>query len=176
MPTTSRRRSGFTSMAGVALLCTLPTWTAHAADQTCVLPEGFACPDFPLRIAITNNPNRVVKEFTDGDGNVIRIIEAGKANDFSLTNVETEKTIYFKGRGSAAKTTVNADGTTTVENNGHTGVVLFPTDVALPGGTVPSTNLYIGRVVYTIDAHELDMARERDRSTPFSRLIAGQPT
>jgi hypothetical protein len=153
MSTMSRRRRGITSVAGVALLWTLPTWTVHAADQTISLPEGVACPDFPLRIEITNNPNRVVKEFMDRNGNVVRIIEAGKANDFLLTNVETGKTIFFKGRGSAAKTTVNADGTTTVENNGHTGVVLFPSDVPLPGGTVPSTTLYVGRVVYTIEAN-----------------------
>jgi hypothetical protein len=140
-------------MAGAALLSTLFVGTAHAVDQTINLPEGFACPDFPLRIDITNNPNRVVKEFTDENGNVVRIIEAGRANEFLLTNVESGKTILFKGRGSVAKTTVNADGTTTVENNGHTGVVLFPNDVPLPGDTVPSTTLYIGRVVYTIDAN-----------------------
>ena len=140
------------SMAGAALLSTLLVGTAHAVDQTIDLPEGVACPDFPLRIEITNNPNRVVKEFMDGDGNVVRIIEGGKANDFLLTNVESGKTIFFKGRGSAATTTVNPDGSTTVENNGHTGVVLFPADVPLPGGSAPSTTLYIGRVVYTIGA------------------------
>ena len=153
MSTLSRRRIGITSLAGVALLSTLSVWTAHAVDQTINLPEGVACPDFPLRIEITNNPNRVVKEFTDANGNVVRILEAGKAHDFLLTNVATGKTIFFKGEGSAAKTTVNADGTTTVENNGHTGVVLFPADVPLPGGTAPSTTLYIGRVVYNIDAN-----------------------
>lgn len=153
MSMTSRRRTGITSMAGVALLCALPTWTAQAADQTIDLPAGIACPDFPLRIEITNNPNRVVKEFRDANGDVVRIIEAGKANDFRLTTMTTRKTIFFKGRGSAARTTVNADGTTTVENNGHTGVVLFPADVPLPGGTVPSTTLYVGRVVYMIDAN-----------------------
>jgi hypothetical protein len=153
MSTMSPRRIGISSMAGVALLCTLPMWTAHAADQTIDLPEGIACPDFPLRIEITNNPNRVVKEFTDANGDVVRILEPGKANDFRLTNMTTGRTIFFKGKGSVAKTTVNADGTTTVENNGHTGVVLFPADVPLPGGTAPSTTLYVGRVVYTIDAN-----------------------
>lgn len=153
MSTLNRRRIGIRIMAGAALLATLPAWAAHAADQTIDLPEGLACPDFPLRIEITNNPHRVVKEFTDANGNVVRVIEAGKAHDLQLTNTATGKTILLKGRGSAAKTTTDADGTTTVENSGHTGVVLFPTDVPLPGGTAPSTTLYIGRVVYTIDAN-----------------------
>jgi hypothetical protein len=153
MSTSLRRPIGIMIMAGAALLSTLSAGTAHAADEIIDLPEGIACPDFPLRIEITNNPHRVVKEFEDANGNIVRIIEAGKAHDFLLTNMDTGKMIFFKGRGSASKTTLNADGTTTVENNGHAGVVLFPADVPLPGGDVPSTTLYVGRVVYTIDAN-----------------------
>lgn len=136
----------------MAFLCTLGTLTAQAADHTIDLPLGIACSDFPLRIEITSNQHRVVKEFRDEDSNVVLIIEAGKADDYLLTNMTTGKTMFLKGKGSAAQTTLNADGSTTVENNGHTGVVLFPTDVPLPGGSVPSTTLYIGRVVYTIGA------------------------
>jgi hypothetical protein len=42
----------------------------------------------------------------------------------------------------------NADGSRTVTLTGHNLLILFPTDVP-PG---PSTTLYVGRVVFTVDA------------------------
>lgn len=43
----------------------------------------------------------------------------------------------------------NADGSQTVTLTGHNILILFPTDV--PAG--PSTTLYVGRVVFTVDAN-----------------------
>jgi hypothetical protein len=45
-------------------------------------------------------------------------------------------------------TTYNPDGSQTIEITGHNVLILFPTD--FPPG--PSTTLYVGRVVYSIDA------------------------
>ena len=42
------------------------------------LPAGQACPDFDLRIEIWNNRNRVINEFKDQNGNVVRKLTAGK--------------------------------------------------------------------------------------------------
>jgi hypothetical protein len=44
--------------------------------------------------------------------------------------------------------TFNPDGSSTLLITGHNVLILFPTDV--PAG--PSTTLYVGRVVFTIDS------------------------
>ena len=44
---------------------------------------------------------------------------------------------------------INADGSQTVTLSGHNVLFLFPTDV--PAG--PSTTLYVGRVVFTVDVN-----------------------
>ena len=45
-------------------------------------------------------------------------------------------------------TVVNAGGSQTVTLTGNNVLIMFPSDV--PAG--PSTTLYVGRVVYTVDA------------------------
>ena len=44
---------------------------------------------------------------------------------------------------------VNADGSQRVTLTGHNVLILFPSDV--PAG--PSTTLYVGRVVFTVDVN-----------------------
>jgi WD40 repeat protein len=53
----------------------------------------------------------------------------------------------FKTGGSVSHTTLNPDGTWTVAGTGLNTIILFPTDT--PAG--PSTVLYIGRIVYTLE-------------------------
>jgi hypothetical protein len=89
-----------------------------------------------------------MREFTDQNGNVVKVLEAGKGFDLTFTNTETGESIAFPSNGSVQRTTVNADGTSTVQATGHNVVILFPTDI--PAG--PSTTLYTGRLVYTVDA------------------------
>ena len=88
-----------------------------------------------------------MREFTDEDGNVVRLLSAGKGFDLTFTNLSTNETVELPSNGSVMRTTINADGTSTVENTGHNVLILFPTDV--PAG--PSTTLYVGRLVYTVD-------------------------
>jgi hypothetical protein len=67
----------------------------------------------------------------------------------TFTNLATGKTLALSSNGSVERDTFNADRTiTTVDALGYNVIILFPTDV--PAG--PSTTLYVGRVVYTVDA------------------------
>jgi hypothetical protein len=118
---------------------------AEPPDQVIELPAGLACEDFDLRLEIRGGSQ--VKEFTDKNGNVVRMLSAGKGSALSFTNLSTGATFSLKSNGSAIHTTVNPDGSSTVADTGHNVLILFPTDV--PAG--PSTTLYVGRVVFTID-------------------------
>jgi hypothetical protein len=117
-----------------------------------VLPAGLACADFDLGIEITANPNRPeLREFHDRNGNLVRLLSAGRGNKLVFTNLSSDKTLSLRANGSVSITKINPDGTATVSNTGHNVIVLFPTDV--PAG--PSTTLYVGRIVYTVDANEV---------------------
>jgi hypothetical protein len=126
-----------------------PSVAAPPADDpvtlTFDLPAGLACPSFELRIEVTSNPNRPLREFQDENGNVVRVIEVGRGSTLVFTNRSTGQTLSLRPNGSGSITRVNADGTSTVSSTGHNVVVLFPDDV--PAG--PSTILYVGRLVYT---------------------------
>jgi hypothetical protein len=110
------------------------------------LPAGLAC-SFALRVEVVGG-NQVQKTFVDKNGTV-RTISAGKGSALTFTNTETGSTLSLKPNGSVTFTTTpNADGSTTYVVVGHNVLIFFPTDV--PAG--PSTTLYIGRVVFTVDS------------------------
>jgi hypothetical protein len=143
--------------AALATAFGLPTASVAAppaGDITEIeLPAGVACAGFDLGIQITANPNRPeLKEFVDESGKVVRSISAGRGTKLVFTNLATPtKTLSLRPNGSVSISRVNPDGTTTVSNTGHNVLVLFPTDVP-PG---PSTILYVGRLVYTVDANDV---------------------
>ena len=112
------------------------------------LPAGTACKSFDLHVEIRNNPNRVMREFKDRKGNVVRVLTAGKGNTLVFTNVETNEKVTLSPSGSVEHITLNRDGSQTWAVTGHNVLILFPTDV--PAG--PSTTLYVGRLVFTVDA------------------------
>lgn len=118
--------------------------TAQPA-QADTLPAGLGCP-FELQIDAKGG-NLHTKEFYDREGELVRIISAGKGVLLTYTNLENDKSISFNTSGSVSKTTVNPDGTRTVRASGHNGLIFFPSDV--PAG--PSTTQYSGTVVYNID-------------------------
>jgi hypothetical protein len=152
MKTTYRRHGGVLSVMLVALILLLSGVLdsgslATAADSTTLeLPAGLACA-FGLSVEIRGG-NQVMKEFVDKNGNVVRMLSAGKGSALSFTNLSTGATFSLKANGSVTHTTVNPDGSSTVATTGHNVIILFPTDV--PAG--PSTTLYVGRVVYTVDS------------------------
>lgn len=132
--------------AAVLLGATMPL-SAHGVTQDpIVLPEGLACAGFGLRVDFAGD-RKDAKVHTDRNGNV-RTISSGKGYDLLFTNLDTGATVLLKGNGSVMKTTMHADGTSTVAITGHNVLILFDTDV--PAG--PSTTLYVGRVTYTVDA------------------------
>lgn len=118
---------------------------ATAASFDLVLPAGTAC-DFELQVSGSED-ERVVRTFTDADGNLARIITAGRGTDLTFTNLGNGESLYLAGNGSVLRQTFNPDGSRTEVSTGHSVLILFPSDV--PAG--PSTTLYTGQVTYTID-------------------------
>src|SRR3954468_14424532 len=78
------------------------------------------------------------------------MLSAGVGFQLTFTNLSTGATTALPANGAVMKTVYNADGTRTVTTTGHNVLILFPSDV--PAG--PSTTLYVGRVVYTLDAQD----------------------
>lgn len=130
------------------LLAVLGSGMPAVAADVIDLPKGQACPDFDLRVEITQNPHRVSKEFFDKSGNPVRTLSAGKGNQLSFSNLTTGAILTLKANGSVERILFNPDSTQTWATTGHNVLILFPTDV--PSG--PSTTLYVGRVVFTVDS------------------------
>jgi hypothetical protein len=134
----------------VALGSAVPS-TAVAADYTLNFPAGVACESFDLRIEGDTNPKRpAVKEFYDKNGNLVRILSPGKGDAITFTNLATTATLELAANGTVDLIIPNADGSRTWAAMGHSVLIWFPTDV--PAG--PWTRLYVGRVVFTIDASD----------------------
>lgn len=133
-----------------ALLTMSPAAAAPPLQQfgpfEITVPAGSGCPNFDLRIAVDEGVDRVFKEFHDRNGNLVRVISAGRGAIETLTNVPTDTSVTFKTGGSVSRTTPNPDGTYTLTLTGHNIVIFFPTDEP-PG---PRSTLYLGRVVFTI--------------------------
>ena len=144
----SRRMSVAAAVASTAAVAVFPG-AAGAADRI-TLPAGVAC-SFELQVDIVSGEHRVNRTFVDGDGNPVRILEAGFGNQLTFTNTSTGSTIALPANGSVSQTVINADGSQTVTLSGHNVLILFPSDV--PAG--PSTTLYVGRVVFTVDADQV---------------------
>jgi len=121
--------------------------SAADADFSFVLPAGVACAGFDLGVVGTGD-KRIMREFTDRNGNVVRTLAAGKGYTLTFTNRTTGESLTLPASGSVQRTTINSDGTSTVVSTGHNVVIFFPTDI--PAG--PSTTLYVGQIVYTVDA------------------------
>ncbi|MDR6686657.1 hypothetical protein J2Y41_002218 [Arthrobacter sp. 1088] len=123
-----------------------PAVPAAAALQLPIsLPAGEGC-SFALMLDGSGGIIHTT-EFKDKDGNVVRVLEAGKGVLLTYTNLDTGESVTIRTDGSVASTRVNADGTLTVTATGHNGLILFPTDI--PAG--PTTTHYIGKLVYDID-------------------------
>jgi hypothetical protein len=153
MPVTESRKARHLVRGVAALALTSALAVATAAPASAAAPDfafrldpGLGC-DFALGVAGTGD-KRIMKTFTDQNGNVVRLLSAGKGFELTFTNLGTGEFIELSSNGSVERTTVNADGTRTVQVTGHNVVIFFPTDV--PAG--PSTTLFEGRLVYTVDA------------------------
>jgi hypothetical protein len=161
--TMDRRHRGVLSVMMVALILPLavvlgsgsPATAADPPDAVFELPAGVACPDFALKVEVRGG-NQVMKEFRDKNGNVVRMLSAGKGSELSFINLSTGATLSLTTGGSVTHTTLNPDGSQTVTGTGHNVLIFFPTDV--PAG--PSTTLYQGRIVYTVDPNGVSTLQE----------------
>jgi hypothetical protein len=151
-----------------ALAVGVPVPVAAAApDFFFDLPAGVACA-FDLGVEGTGD-KRIMREFTDRNGNPVRMLAAGKGFTLTFTNLSTDNSLTLPSSGSVQRTTVNSDGTSTVVSTGHNVLIFFPTDI--PAG--PSTTLYVGQVVYTVDASGVfTLQSTSGRTTDLCALLA----
>jgi hypothetical protein len=166
------------SLIPAAVLAALTlTAVQPASADVLILPVGTACPDFNLGLASTGG-NLHTQEFKDKNGNVVRILTAGKGVVLTWTNYGTDPdhpvagaSVTIRTDGSVTSTRINPDGTLTVTATGHNGLILFPTDV--PAG--PTTTQYIGRIVYTIDPNTgvFTLLRTSGSTTDICAELAG---
>jgi hypothetical protein len=121
--------------------------SAQNGTPDIVLDPGVAC-SFGLGIYVTGEfPEG--REFRDKNGNLVRLLQAGKGVSLTFVNMSTGARFGpIKTGGTVRSVRYNADGTSTETLTGHNLVIFFPTDV--PAG--PSTVLYIGRLVYTVNS------------------------
>src|SRR4051812_50075090 len=83
--------------AGAAMLVTLICSTTQSIaaeppgppDAVLVLPAGVACPGFDLGVGIWDNDNRVIREFTDKNGDVVRLLPAGPGEALALSPISS---------------------------------------------------------------------------------------
>jgi hypothetical protein len=108
-------------------------------------PAGLACA-FELLIEGSGG-HQVFREFLDKNDNVVRTLTAGTGSALTFTNVATGATFSSRSNGAVTHVTYNPDGSSIWVTTGHNVLILFPTDTP-PG---PSTTLYVGRVVFTVD-------------------------
>jgi hypothetical protein len=154
MPVTKRRKArhlmaGLTTLAlGSALAVATAAPASAENDIEFDLPAGQAC---EFRLLVEGVGSKRIEKFTDLNGNPVRILAAGKGFDLTFTRLtdqgEPISSVAFPSNGSVERTTINADGSLTFQTTGHNVLILFPSDV--PAG--PSTTLYVGRLVYTVD-------------------------
>jgi len=120
---------------------------AVAAPFHLEFPAGTAC-TFGLAVDGVGGDKRVERTFVDANGNTVRMLSAGVGSQLTFTNLSNDATTALRANGAVTQTVFNADGSQTVTLTGHNVLFLFPSDV--PAG--PSTTLYVGRVVFTVDA------------------------
>ena len=155
MSTLSWKHLLATALAAGALIGTA---VQPAAAEEPLFPAGVAC-SFALDIAAVDD--RKVHDFVDVNGNAVTLT-TGLAGPTTFTNADSGATLTLPARGTAWRQVTSPDGSTTrFTTSGHFVLVLFPSDV--PAG--PSTTLYVGRVVFTIDNHTGVFTLEETRGT-----------
>jgi hypothetical protein len=136
------RRCAAAAIGIVVAGLTAATPAAAVDPEPIILDPGLGCA-FGLRIDITGG------HFAVRTDTARHKISAGKGTMLTFTNLATGKTLALSSNGSVERDTFNADrAITTVDALGYNVIILFPTD--FPAG--PSTTLYVGRVVYTVNA------------------------
>jgi hypothetical protein len=138
------KKTNMHSILGACLLAGLLSPISSAIANDLVFDPGQAC-EFGLKVE--GSKPAEFKEFKDKDGNLVRLLSAGKGPALSFTNLSNKATLPLKANGSVTQITFGSDGLQTWASTGHNILILFPSDI--PAG--PSTTLHVGRVVFTVD-------------------------
>jgi hypothetical protein len=165
----ARQLAPYAAALAFASALAVATAASAAADLGPIdLPAGVACASFDLRVGSTGGP-LITREFADENGNAVRLLSTGQGFDLTFTNLNSGESIAFRSNGSVAQGTINADGSTTVRATGHDVVILFQTDE--PAG--PSTTLYAGQLLYTVDANgDFHVQKSTGQTTDICALLA----
>jgi hypothetical protein len=147
-PRTHRLLAATSSLIAVLTLGVIGSASAEPRSPVdpgvLAVEPGVAC-DFPRGVSSTTGQVRT-KDWVDSSGNPVRLLQVQTGASYTYVNLTTGESLTTKAHGSVTQTTV-ADGVATVTANGQNTLILFETDV--PAG--PSTTLYQGRIVYTVD-------------------------
>ncbi len=128
---------------------------------------GVVC-DFGLSFEAEDD-TRIEHTFTDANGDEV-VLLTGHGTAVTLTNDETGATLSLPASGAVWRIVNHPDGTQTFTTMGHLVLFLFPSDI--PAG--PSTTLYVGRVVFDVDAHGVFTLREtKGRATDLCAALSG---
>lgn len=139
---TAARRA--VTVAAAMLLTAALAGPASAAPWSATFPDGVACEGFDLIVDGMGTGHGLVQRQFDGG----MVITAGAGDTLTFTNGTTRASLSLRSNGAGSITRPGPGDLSTVTSFGHNVLILFPTDV--PAG--PSTTLYVGRVVYTLDA------------------------
>lgn len=141
------RRRVSTFIVAASLLMLMMGTSAVPVAAAVVYPAGIACPGFDLQVAAGDQHGKSVwHEFYDRDGNFVRGIAAGTGAEITFTNMTSGESLTLPSNGAGNIQRPTPTGAT-LATFGHMVIIMFPTDV--PAG--PSTTLFIGRVVFSID-------------------------
>ena len=141
-------------------------------DFTLIFPDGVACIGFDLEVSIRTPDNRVFREWTDENGNPVRMFQGGKGNELLFRNLDDPwvEEFYTKTGGSVEHKIIHPDGSETAKATGHNVLVWFPAD--LPDG--PWVRLYVGKVVYTISSDGIWTLEEANgKETDICAALSG---
>ena len=141
---------------------------AVAAPFDIEFSAGVAC-TFALGVEGSGAP-KDAREFEDAEGRTVRTLQTGRGSALTFTNLQSGATLSLPSNGSVTNTVINDDGSQTVTLTGHTVLIMFPSDVP-PG---PSTTLYVGRVVFTVDpAGDFTILSTSGSSVDICEALAG---
>jgi hypothetical protein len=162
-------RAACATFAATVFLISAASSNAQSPPTEVVdFPAGVACSDFDLRLEIRGG-NTVVREFFGKDGNIVRLLNAGVGLQLTFTNLANDQKLSLKAAGSVTKVMFNQDGSSTWTLTGHNVLILYPSDI--PAG--PSTNLFVGRVVFTVDTNEVfDVNTVSGKSTDICSVLS----
>jgi hypothetical protein len=141
-----------------------------APDAVLCLPAGTACAGFDLQVQASGGEHYVSKQFYNKNGDLLRLLGAGKGVELTFTNLSSGGTLKTPANGSVSHVTPNPNGSSTLVTTGHFLIIFFPTDV--PAG--PSTKIYIGQAVVAIDAYgNYTLLKASGQSTDICAALSG---